>query len=74
MQFLMEDSFKWNWTGKHVTPEFKDKVVEISKKLQIEPDDLMAVMAFESGIDPTTTNSIGATGLIQFMPSTAKEL
>ena len=34
----------------------------------------MAVMAFESWLDPTTTNSIGATGLIQFLPSTAKEL
>ena len=72
--FNVEDYFKWEWTGKHVTPEFKKKVVEICNKLGIKPDDLMAVMAFESWLDPTTTNSIGATGLIQFLPSTAKEL
>lgn len=66
--------FEWEWTGKYVTLEFKEKVVEICRKLQVEPDDLMAVMAFESWLDPTTINSIGAAGLIQFLPSTAKEL
>lgn len=63
------------WTGKYVTTEFKSKVFDISKKLQIDPDDLMGIMAFESnGIDPSCVNSIGATGLIQFMPSIAMGL
>jgi len=41
----------------------------------MDPDDLMAIMAFESmGINPTARCSSGATGLIQFMPNTAKGL
>lgn len=67
--------FAYNWTGEHVTPEFKSKVIEIAQKLGIDPDDLMAIMAFESGFSPTAVNGkSGATGLIQFMPSTARGL
>ena len=35
---------------------------------------LMAVMWFESKMKPACRNSIGATGLIQFLPSTARGL
>jgi hypothetical protein len=72
----MTEGFAYEWTGEYVTPEFEAKVIEICKKLQMNPDDLMAIMAFESdGIDPTAVNPIsGATGLIQFMPSTARGL
>lgn len=52
--------------------EFANKVIEISKKLQIQPDWLMAVMYHESRLDSKRVNSIGAVGLIQFMPSTLK--
>lgn len=53
-------------------PQFIDKVRHISEKLKILPEQLMAVMWFESKIDPKAQNSMsGATGLIQFMPSTA---
>ena len=70
-----EERFTYNWTGEYVTSEFKAKVVEICDKLQMNPDDLMAIMAFESGgIDPTARCFSGATGLIQFMPSTAESL
>ncbi|WP_207659192.1 transglycosylase SLT domain-containing protein [Anaerobacterium chartisolvens] len=70
------DGFAYEWTGTHVTPEFKAKVLEICAKLKMNPDDLMAVMAFESGgINPAAVNKdSGATGLIQFMPSTARSL
>jgi len=52
--------------------EFLAKVQQITANLGIKPDWLMAVMAFESGIDSKRVNSVsGATGLIQFMPSTA---
>lgn len=64
--------------GQKVSPEFKTKVLEIAKELQMDPNDLMAVMAFESGgtFSPSVKNAAGsgATGLIQFMPSTAKSL
>jgi hypothetical protein len=55
---------------------FINKVKEISTDLGIEPEHLMFVMYFETGgtFSPSITNSIGATGLIQFLPSTAKGL
>lgn len=67
--------YKHNWTGEYVTNSFKEKVAIISNDLKIDKDDLMAVMAFESRFDPkAVAQSTGATGLIQFMPSTAESL
>jgi hypothetical protein len=64
--------------GKKVSPEFKAKVVKISGELGIDPSHLMACMAFETGetFSPSIRNGAGsgATGLIQFMPSTARGL
>lgn len=58
---------KADW-GSNATPEFKRKVVEVAGRLGMNPDHLMAVMMFESGLDPSATNpSSNATGLIQFM-------
>lgn len=57
---------------------FQSKVVDIADDLGADPRDLMAVMRFETGgtLNPAEKNRAGsgATGLIQFMPSTAKEL
>lgn len=65
--------YKYNWSGEHVTQQFKDKVADISSDLKIDKDDLMAVMAFESGFSPSIKNKYtNATGLIQFMPETAE--
>lgn len=51
---------------------FSQKVVDISKKLGINPNWLMQVMKQESNINPQAVNKLSkATGLIQFMPSTA---
>lgn len=64
--------FKYDWAKKGldnaeiVTPEFLERVVEISNDLQIDPDDLMAVMAWESRFNPHEENATGAYGLIQF--------
>lgn len=60
-------------------------VAEVSHNLGIEPDWLAAVMSFESGVDPHQINlwcakhspdapDACATGLIQFMPATARGL
>lgn len=55
--------------------EFVTKVVKICDELRISPDWLMFVMWFESRLNPQAVNPIsGATGLIQFMPSTARSL
>lgn len=65
--------------GNKVTGAFKGKVIDICQELKIpDPNWLMACMAFESGetFSPSITNGAGsgATGLIQFMPSTARAL
>lgn len=55
--------------------EFTEKVNDISNELGIEANWLMFVMWFESKLNPQAVNPIsGATGLIQFMPSTARAL
>lgn len=64
--------------GARVPDGFKRKVIEIAERLGMEPDHLMAIMAFETGrsFDPSIVNRAGsgATGLIQFMPATALDL
>lgn len=56
--------------------DFITKVKEISSILGCNYIDLLACMAFETGrkFDPALRNFIGATGLIQFIPSTAQGL
>jgi len=79
---VVEYEFKYDWTkegldsSEYVTPEFLNKVAEISNELEIDPDNLMAVMIYESWCNPALKNSAGSsgTGLIQFMSPTAKEL
>ena len=78
MAFAAEavDDIELAW-GKKVSAPFKRKVIEIAAELGIDPNFLMAAMAFESmrtfsaDIQNPSTH---ATGLIQFMPSTAKAL
>jgi len=57
---------------------FQQGVTDLAKKYGLSEDALYAVMDFETGgtFDPAQKNAAGsgATGLIQFMPSTAKEL
>lgn len=64
--------------GAKVSPAFRDKVFGISEQLQVNPDYLMACMAWESAetFSPSVKNMAGsgATGLIQFMPATARGL
>ncbi|TNE46301.1 MAG: lytic transglycosylase [Deltaproteobacteria bacterium] len=61
----------------NTTPEFRQKVADIADRLGMDPQHLMAVMSFETGgsFSPSIRNrTSGATGLIQFMPSTARGL
>lgn len=74
-KLLPEAPLAW---GARVSAEFRDKVRSIALRLGSDPSDLMACMAWESGrsFSPSKKNMAGsgATGLIQFMPSTAKGL
>lgn len=72
------DSMAW---GKKVSQRFKERIIWTAKQLEMPgqgPDFLMACIAFETGesFDPAIRNGAGsgATGLIQFMPSTARGL
>jgi hypothetical protein len=63
--------------GKKVSPAFKARVIKISNNLGCDPSHLMSAMAFETGetFSPSIRNKAsGATGLIQFMRTTAKGL
>jgi hypothetical protein len=52
---------------------FINKVIEVATYLGVKPEHLMFLMWFETGhtLNHRIQNSIGATGLIQFMPHTA---
>lgn len=55
--------------------EFYKKLTKICSELQMKPEDLLLIMKLESGISPTAHNPSGnASGLIQFMPSTLKNM
>lgn len=63
--------------GKRVSPEFRSKAMAVAHRLGLDPSVLMAVMAFETGrqfSSSTANRRSGATGLIQFMPKTAAAL
>lgn len=67
-------SLESKWRAKK-SPEFLNKTVAIAKDLGANPNHLMAIMQFESGLKADEVNRFsGATGLIQFMPSTARGL
>lgn len=53
---------------------FVKKVKEISSKLEIDPNWLMAIMYFETArtFSPSKANNIGCYGLIQFCPDRGK--
>jgi hypothetical protein len=53
-------------------PGFARELAAMAQSLGLDPNALAAVMQLESGFDPAARNdSSGATGLIQFLPSTA---
>jgi hypothetical protein len=64
--------------GAKVSQVFRDRVWWICDTLGFDPDDLMTCIAWESGrtFSASITNKAGsgATGLIQFMPTTAAHL
>jgi len=56
-------------------PAFLAKLNRICEQLGVNPDHMLIVMRAESGINPQAVNNNGgATGLIQFMPATARSL
>ncbi len=58
----------WSKKKKDLSDAFYNKVIEVAKNLKCSPNDLMAVMYSESGLDSKKLGKNGATGLIQFLP------
>jgi hypothetical protein len=55
--------------------EFEKELNRVAQKFNVNAKELLAVMKSESGLNPQARNQgSGATGLIQFMPATAKAL
>lgn len=55
-------------------PAFERAVRAVAANLGVKPEWLLFVMFRESGLNPGAYNKSGATGLIQFMPATARDL
>lgn len=74
----METTDKARTEDSNLDQDFYKKVDKIALDLEADPEHLLQVMKFETGgsLDPAQKNRAGsgATGLIQFMPSTAQEL
>ncbi len=63
----------WNYPGlRELGREFSTALCAMCERHGWDPNAILAVMSNESGLNPAARNSIGATGLIQFMPATAK--
>lgn len=74
-EIVLQRKVAW---GSKVSETFRKRVLWIADSLGTNPDYLMACMAWESGetfrSDVKNMAGSGATGLIQFMPKTAKGL
>lgn len=62
--------------NRFVTAEFLNRVEGMAQRIGAKPEHLLSLMSFETGgtFNPGIRNGIGATGLIQFLPSTARGL
>ncbi|CAN5331380.1 hypothetical protein BH10ACI1_BH10ACI1_16840 [soil metagenome] len=77
----MSEKFKYDLIqgvkgNTHVTADFIKGVEAMAERLKTKPEFILAAMSFETGssFNPAIQNGIGATGLIQFLKSTAKGL
>lgn len=61
-------------TKRRSSRAFNDIIYDKSRKYNIEPSLIRAVIETESGFDPTAVSKRGAKGLMQLMPNTAKSL
>lgn len=69
MALILEDKVTANREA------FTREVIALSERLGIDPNWLMWIMWKESNLNPAAVNKVsGATGLIQFMPATARNL
>ena len=68
----MAELAAWSWLT-HSAPSVRSRLLELARAHGWDPNAIAAVIAHESAGDPKAVNPhSGATGLIQWMPATAK--
>lgn len=63
-----------NWNNTPLYQKYSREITTASKKHQLDKALIRAVIHAESSFNPTAISKVGAQGLMQLMPATAKEL